>query len=244
VSGGGKNKVLDISKLKNTSNGTINRELAVISHLLNKAVEWNWISSKMVKIVLLPENYQEKRYLTPDEIAEVKKQASSDVNQYISLFIDIGFDTGMRKSEILAIRIDDISVNRRCIYIPQAKAGAREQPITQRLALILDTKIKKKVEGQEWLFPSLKSRTGHVVNLDKAFRRVVAAAGLDNEEVVRHTMRHTAVTHLVQAGVDLPTVMKVSGHKTMAMILRYAHQNSGHVEDAMDKLEKRIGPAA
>jgi len=244
ISGGEKNKALDITKIKNTSNGTINRELAVISHLLNKAIEWNWISSKTVKIVLLPENYQEKRYLTPEEIVEVRKQASGDMNSHISLFVDIGFDTGMRKSEILAIRIDDINVNSRCIYIPQAKAGAREQPITQRLALILDERIKQKAEDQEWLFPSLKSRTGHVANIDKAFRRVIAVAGLDNEGIVRHTMRHTAVTHLVQAGVDIPTVMRISGHKTISMVLRYAHQNSGHVEDAMDKLEKRIDPAA
>ncbi|WP_202944828.1 tyrosine-type recombinase/integrase [Nitrosospira multiformis] len=31
---------------------------------------------------------------------------------------------------------------------------------------------------------------------------------------MRHTLRHTAITHLVQAGVDLPTVKRISGHKT------------------------------
>jgi site-specific recombinase XerD len=68
---------------------------------------------------------------------------------------------------------------------------------------------------------------------------VVAAAGLDPKEVLCHTLRHTAITHLVQAGVDLPTVKRISGHKTLSMVERYAHQNGAHIHAAMDKLEAR-----
>lgn len=41
----------------------------------------------------------------------------------------------------------------------------------------------------------------------------------------------------MQAGVDLPTVQRISGHKTLAMVARYAHQNSAHIQGAMDKLD-------
>ena len=68
---------------------------------------------------------------------------------------------------------------------------------------------------------------------------MVAAAGLDATEVLCHTLRHTAITHLVQAGVDLPTVKRLSGHTTLSMIEQYAHQNSAHIHTAMDKLEAR-----
>ena len=78
------------------------------------------------------------------------------------------------------------------------------------------------------------------MDIRKPFRRVVEAAGLDPDQVVRHTMRHTAITHLVQAGVDLPTVKRISGHKTLAMVERYAHQNGAHIESAMDKLQARL----
>jgi hypothetical protein len=37
--------------------------------------------------------------------------------------------------------------------------------------------------------------------------------------------------------VDLPTVKRISGHKTLAMVERYSHQNGAHIENAMDKLE-------
>jgi len=91
----------------------------------------------------------------------------------------------------------------------------------------------------QWLFPSLAARSGHTTDIQKAFRRAVIAAGLDPDKVVRHTLRHTAITHLVQAGVDLPTVKRISRHKTLSMVERYAHQNGAHIHAAMDKLEER-----
>ena len=89
------------------------------------------------------------------------------------------------------------------------------------------------------MFPSPAAKKGNTVNIRKPFRRVVEAAGLDPDQVVRHTLRHTAITHLVQAGVDLPTVKRINGHKTLLMVERYAHANGEHISAAMDKLDNR-----
>ena len=86
---------------------------------------------------------------------------------------------------------------------------------------------------------SYAAKAGRTVNLDKPFRRCVLAAGLDVKKIVRHTLRHTAITHLVQAGVDLPTVKRISGHKNLSMVERYSHQNGTHIQSAMDKLSDR-----
>jgi hypothetical protein len=98
--------------------------------------------------------------------------------------------------------------------------------------------------GNPWLFPSPGAKGGHTVDVRKAFRRVVAAAGLDPDQILRHTLRHTAITHLVQAGVDLPTVKRISGHKTLSMVERYSHQNGSHIQAAMDKLQARLNLAS
>jgi site-specific recombinase XerD len=90
-----------------------------------------------------------------------------------------------------------------------------------------------------WLFPSPDAKDGHTVEIRKPFRRVVMAAEMDPDQIVRHTLRHTAITHLVQAGVDLPTVKRISGHKTLIMVERYAHQNGSHIQSAMNKLDER-----
>ena len=93
--------------------------------------------------------------------------------------------------------------------------------------------------GEQWLFSSPAAKGGRTVDLDKPFRRCVLAAGLDVKQVVRHTLRHTAITHLVQAGVDLPTVKRISGNKNLSMVERYSHQNGTHIQAAMDKLSER-----
>jgi integrase len=225
-----------------TKPGTVNRELAALSHLFTKAMEWRWITHKPATIRRLKEDKGRITYLTTDQAARLVELSKQDWNPHVHPFIVIGLETSMRRMEILSIRLEHIDLQRRVIYIPQAKAGAREQPITSHLAEFLKGYLEAASSGQEWLFPAPKSRTGHVVAIEKAFRRVATAAGFDPAEVVRHTLRHTAITHLVQAGVDLPTVKRISGHKTLAMVERYSHQNGEHIYAAMDTLEKRYRP--
>jgi integrase len=211
----------------------------VISHLVNKAIDWKWLDHKPCNIKRFKEDSGRIVYLTTEQIANVLNEAKADQCPYIYLFIVIGLGTSMRRMEILSIQIKNIDLNRRVIFIPQAKAGAREQPIPQYLADFLKGYIETTKSDQVWLFPSKHSESGHIMNVEKQFRRVIAAAGLNPKEVVRHTLRHTAITHLVQAGVDLPTVQRISGHKTLQMVVRYSHQNGEHIKSAMDALEER-----
>jgi integrase len=113
------------------------------------------------------------------------------------------------------------------------------QPISPDLIDFLSRYIETLPPGTPWLFPSVGTCHGHTVDVRKAFVRSVIRAGLDPKQVVRHTLRHTAITHLVQAGVDLPTVKRISGHKTLAMVERYAHQSGTHIANALEKLDAR-----
>lgn len=223
---------------------TINRELAVLSHLFTRAVEWGWLTHRPARIRRFPEGKGRIEYLKADEVARLLECAKEDANPAIYPFIFIGVETAMRRAEILSIRKEHVDVHRRVIYIPKAKAGARTQPMTKRLAAFLADYIAALPPGVDYLFPSPQAASGHVTDIRKAFRRVVQAAGLNPDKVVRHTLRHTAITHLVQAGVDLPTVKRISGHKTLAMVERYAHANGAHIEDAMERLEKRLALAS
>jgi site-specific recombinase XerD len=56
-----------------------------------------------------------------------------------------------------------------------------------------------------WIFPSphKDSSRGHLSRMDRPFSDAVKAAGLDPKLITPHVMRHTAITKLVQAGVDL-----------------------------------------
>ena len=212
----------------------------MLSHLFNSAIEWGWMDRRPAKIKRFQEGQGRITYLTTEQIARLVECAKADASPIIYPFIIIGLETSMRKMEILSIRREHVDIQRRVIFIPKAKAGAREQPITQHLADFLAGYMSALPQGSPWLFPSPGAALGHVMEIRKPFRRVVEAAGLDPDQVVRHTLRHTAITHLVQAGVDLPTVKRISGHKTLAMVERYAHQNGEHIQGAMDRLQSRL----
>ena len=225
-------------QLAGAANATINRELACCSHLLHRAVEWGWIE-RAVKVPRLREENRRLIYLTPEQINRLLDAARADVCWAIYPFILIGLHTAMRLMEILAIRWEHVDWGRRVIHIPVAKAGSREQPMTRELADYL-AGLRAMMTGAVWVFPGEGSASGHRIAIEKPFRRVVSAAGLNPQEVTRHTLRHTAITHLVQAGVDLPTVQRISGHKTLAMVARYSHQSGEHIGAAMDRLSQRV----
>ncbi len=65
-------------------------------------------------------------------------------------------------------------------------------------------------------------------------------AGLDPRIVTPHVMRHTAITNLVKAGVDLPTIQRISGHKTLAMVLRYTHVHGSHIDQAIRAIGRSV----
>ncbi|MCP5425004.1 MAG: site-specific integrase [Gammaproteobacteria bacterium] len=174
----------------------------------------------------------------PDQIDRLLAAAEADRCFAIYPFVLIGLHTAMRRSEILSIRWDDVDLDRRIIHIPRAKAGSRDQPITAALTEYL-RELRGMMTGETWLFPA-DSASGHRTAIEKPFRRVAAAAGLNPTEVTRHTLRHTAITHLVQQGVDLPTIQRISGHKTLSMVARYSHQSGAHIQAAMDRLERTI----
>lgn len=221
------------------SPATVNRELATLSHLFSQALAWGWIDRTPGKVPHLREAGGRVVYLTSEQIGRLLNAARADRRWGVYPFILIALHTGMRRMEILRIRRTDIDLVRRMIHIPRAKAGPRDQPITVELADSLREWLAMAAPGSEWLFPA-NSASGHTVEIAHSFRRVVAAAGLDPREVTPHTLRHTAITHLVQSGVDLPTVQRISGHKTLAMVARYSHQNGEHIHAAMDQLQERI----
>lgn len=245
---GGDRKTGKGGRIKPVAKATVHREVAVLSHLLGKAVEWKWIKAKPSTKGFKLDNAK-LDYLTGDQVQRVLETAKKDQSFEIYPFLLVATATGMRLTEILSVRWEHIDLDRRLIHIPKAKAGARDQPITKSLAEYLSGRIEQmrpdpcpeiQWKPMGWLFPSPRNSAEHMVAIQKPFRRVIANAGLDPSRITRHTLRHTAITHLVQAGVDLPTVQRISGHKTLQMVSRYAHQNAAHIENAMDQLEERL----
>lgn len=70
-----------------------------------------------------------------------------------------------------------------------------------------------------------------------AFRRVVRGAGLDPKLVTPHTLRHTAITEMAEAGAEARTIQAFSGHKSQAMVWRYTHARDQRIDEALDRFD-------
>lgn len=217
---------------------TINRELATLSHFLNRCVEWGWSKTKP-KIHKVAEERKKIVVLSDKDKLALMQAAFEDHDPCTWLFTKIALDTGMRHSEILRVRWDDIKFQLRRIYVGRAKAGQREQPIPTGLARLLETEWKKLGKPEGYLFPTSRkdAQSPFRSTMAKQFRRTVLRAKLNPEKLTPHILRHTAITHLVKEGVDLPTIQKISGHKTLAMVLRYTQLSDSHIDSAIAKLD-------
>lgn len=227
--------------------GTINRELATLSHLLNRAIEWRWLDRAPAKAAKLREAGGRIIALDDAQCDALMAAAIGSADPYLWLFVAFGLNTAMRHGEILAARWDQLDLVHRRLFIPDAKAGQREQPITPELAEILAREREMRDDRKGWIFPSphADSGSGHRARMDRAFDDAVQRAGLDPVAITPHVMRHTAITKLVQAGVDLPTVQRISGHKTLAMVLRYTHVHGRHIDQAIATIGRTLpGPAS
>jgi hypothetical protein len=78
------------------TNGTINLELATLSHLLNCATEWGWLKSRPCKIRLLEKTQGRIIALTHEQAESLLKAAIADNDSQIWLFVAFGLNTAMR----------------------------------------------------------------------------------------------------------------------------------------------------
>jgi len=228
-------------KTEGAAQATVNRELSSLSHFLSRCVEWGWATRKPV----VPKGQEARKQITV--LSETEKQAllraaTQDQDPLTWLFVAIAMLTAMRHGEILRMKWTDIDFAARRIHIAQAKAGQREQPMPNTLADRLKEEWQQLGKPQGHLFPTSRADAirPHRESMATQFRRAVERAKLDPAKVTPHILRHTAITELVKLRVDLPTIQKISGHKTLEMVLRYTQLSDAHVTESVAKLDIAI----
>jgi integrase len=225
-------------KSEGAAQATVNRELSTLSHFLNRCIEWDWSKAKP-KIHRAAESRKQIVILSDGEKRALMRAAMGDQDPLTWLFAAIAMSTGMRHGEILRVQWGEIDFDQRRIFIGRAKAGQREQPMPPGLADRLKAEWRQLGRPNGYLFATKRGDAKHLHRQDmaKQFRRAVMRAKLDPAKVTPHILRHTAITELVKAGVDLPTIQKISGHKTLAMVLRYTQLSDAHVDRSVAKLD-------
>jgi len=133
------------------------------------------------------------------------------------------YAAGLRLNEVLHLQIRHIDSARMAIRVEQGKGGKdRDTLLPPRLleALRAYWTVHRPVG---WLFPGKDpSRPMDPSSLQKAYHAARRGAGITKPGGI-HALRHAFATHLLEAGVDLHTIQRLLGHRSIATTTRYWH---------------------
>lgn len=149
------------------------------------------------------------------------------------------YAAGLRVGEVCALQVSDIesAADRMCIKVRQGKGGQdRYSLLSPRLLETLRNYWQVR-RPSPWLFPN---RAGNgPMHIEMAQRIYYAArdgAGIAREGGI-HSLRHAFATHLLEAGVDLPTLQRLLGHGHIGTTMRYLHLARSRATETTSPLE-------
>ncbi|MBS3921310.1 MAG: tyrosine-type recombinase/integrase [Deltaproteobacteria bacterium] len=221
-------KVINVYKTTRRNEGaspcTINRELALMKHAFNLAIEeWEWVKDNPIKRVSMErEPSSRDRWLSYEE----EERLLSVSPQWLRELIIFSIETGCRRGEMLSLEHKDTDLFKKVITIFGSKTGEmRTIPLTQRALEILfkRERVRMKVRpiNADFVFTHPTGKKINIHTLRSAFERALKK---DKIEGFRwHDLRHSYASRLAQAGVDPYTIQKLMGHKTFATTQRYSH---------------------
>ncbi len=228
-----------------------NREFNIFRAVINYGEKM-----QLYKLEINPTDYiktfpevRRDRYLSADEtdrLYKVLEQRPSHQRDIVMLALY----TAARKGNILAAEWKEIDFVQRIWKIPATKSKNRKPlvlPLTDDAVRLLDLR-KNEVGDSPWVFPSLGdnyvwgstiSRSGHIQNFDSAWREIKKLSGL--EDFHFHDLRHSVASWLGSSGVNAFTIMQVLGHSSIVTTNRYTHLNQDVGRAALDSVRLNLG---
>ena len=213
------------------STATVNRYLATLKAAYMLAIENEKIASNPFrKVKLQKENNRRVRYLTEEEQEKLFAALPADHHPLVL----IALHTGMRKTEQLCLKWQDVNFGQRVITVRDSKAGkARHIPMNQ---VVFDTleHLPRRISNAYVFYGALEGE--RLKDLPKGWQECLEKSGISDFHW--HDLRHTFASRLVMRGIDLYTVKELLGHQSIEMTQRYAHLAPGHLHKAVEVLSR------
>jgi integrase/recombinase XerD len=215
----------------------VTQQLSALRFLFLRTLKRPWMLEDMAspkRPTRLPE------ILSREEVERLIECAASPLHRIWLLTL---YATGMRREELVHLKIGDIDSARMLIHVRQGKGRKdREVVLSPRLLDELrDYWRRANPRPRTYLFPGRgPHQSVDVPVLSKsvfdAVRQAAKRAGLD-KHVHPHTLRHSFATHLLESGTDLHTIQLLLGHTDLRTTSRYIHLSERHLRAAASPLD-------
>jgi len=213
-------------------NSTINRELTVLMKMLNLAIDWQFeIEKNPVKRAryFSEEKYRRDRVLSCEEELTLFQKAAS----HLKPILTCALQTGMRSSEILGLKWENVSLKKREILIKaESSKSGKGRIIPINSTLLYELEKSKRENKSEFVF-LYKSRP--VKSIQIAFSNARHKAGI--KDLTFHDLRHTVASRLISKGADPVTVKNILGHSNLRTTEIYLHSNLKRMREEIELLD-------
>lgn len=158
--------------------------------------------------------------LSKEEVRAILSAVVTDLRFWC--MFSVLYSAGLRISELLALKPDDINVSRSLIRVRQGK-GRKD-----RFTLLSKPLIKKLTEYRElykpkvWLFERTPGEQFTESIVSKRLKAAAQDAGI-TKRIYPHLLRHSFATHLIEQGTDLKIVKELMGHNSIRTTEIYVH---------------------
>lgn len=159
-------------------------------------------------------------FINSEEACRLIAAAEGSRNKQLAAIIRLLLLLGMRVSELLSMRWEDVDTAKRTIFIPTSKTGrSRRLPLPQAAIDVIEAQPRP--EGAVYLFPNPRNPKKHLTTIKHGWQAAREAAGLPELRI--HDLRHSAASAWINNGVGLATVGRLLGHASLASSARYSH---------------------
>lgn len=171
--------------------------------------------------------------LSKEEIVKMIKMTDNSKHK---LMIQILYSSGLRVSEIVNLKINDVDFNRKIVIIKGGKG--RKDRISIISGVVLDNINKYLLEYKPlyYLFESYQSGKINIRSIQKAVKDAASRASV-NKEASAHSLRHSFATHLLEQGVNLRYIQSLLGHarlETTQIYTKVAVNNFNEIDDLLN----------
>jgi len=179
--------------------------------------------------------------LSREEVSRILSSVGNIKHRTILMLV---YSAGLRVSEVVKLRPEDIDENRKLIHIRGAKGRKDRYTLLSEKALKTLKLYIRSSKLEKWLFPGQKHGK-HLTTrtVQKVFETGVKNAGIQKELTV-HSLRHSFATHLLESGIDLRYIQELLGHKSSKTTEIYTHVSNkdlGKIRNPLDSIVTQTG---
>ena len=236
---------LDIKKARKFSNRSISRKISVLKSFFKYLYKKSYIKANLATGLGFPKIEKKlPSYLSVNEINELLDKVGSDELNFLNkAIIEVFYGTGIRLSELINIKVDDVNFSSNTVKVLGKGSKQRIVPFGEKAEIAIKNYLQIRqiinLNNLDLLFMSKKGKKLYAEEVRRMVKKNLSTV-TDIKKNSPHVLRHSFATHLLDNGADIRAVKDLLGHENLSTTQIYTHVNP----EKLKKVYKQAHPKA